>query len=72
MYCGLFNEAGVLPKRKITRFYVSPESILEPGKNLIKLVYVVPLVLFCILSALSMHGRVQIPIIYTVLLYTMV
>uniref|UniRef100_A0A0R3WCH0 Histone H2A n=1 Tax=Taenia asiatica TaxID=60517 RepID=A0A0R3WCH0_TAEAS len=30
-WCGLFTSAGVPPKRKITRFLVSPDAALEPG-----------------------------------------
>uniref|UniRef100_A0A5K3F4T9 Large ribosomal subunit protein uL3m n=1 Tax=Mesocestoides corti TaxID=53468 RepID=A0A5K3F4T9_MESCO len=30
-WCGLFTSAGVAPKRKITRFLVSPDAALEPG-----------------------------------------
>ncbi|XP_058791599.1 large ribosomal subunit protein uL3m [Phymastichus coffea] len=30
-YCGLFAEAGVMPKRLIARFFVSPEAALQPG-----------------------------------------
>lgn len=33
-YCGLFNESGVLPKRVLTRFTVSPEAALQPGTPL--------------------------------------
>lgn len=30
-WCGLFKEAGVPPKRKISRFLVSPDAALKPG-----------------------------------------
>lgn len=30
-YCGLFNDTGVMPKRILSRFIVSPESRLAPG-----------------------------------------
>ncbi|XP_016837828.1 39S ribosomal protein L3, mitochondrial [Nasonia vitripennis] len=33
-YCGLFNEAGVMPKRLLARFHVSPEGALQPGTPL--------------------------------------
>ncbi|ESO12028.1 hypothetical protein HELRODRAFT_121430, partial [Helobdella robusta] len=33
-YCGLFKNAGVLPKRKLSKFAVSPESALQPGTPL--------------------------------------
>jgi len=33
-WCGLFNEAGVPPKRKISRFLVSPDAALSPGTPL--------------------------------------
>lgn len=31
-WCGLFTSAGVPPKRKISRFLVSPDAALEPGE----------------------------------------
>ncbi|KAL7053704.1 hypothetical protein AAHC03_026894 [Spirometra sp. Aus1] len=30
-WCGLFTSAGVAPKRKISRFLVSPDAALDPG-----------------------------------------
>ncbi|KAJ0181990.1 hypothetical protein K1T71_002712 [Dendrolimus kikuchii] len=33
-YCGLFNTIGMLPKRHLYRFMVSPESALPPGTPL--------------------------------------
>ncbi|KAF5402507.1 39S ribosomal protein L3 mitochondrial [Paragonimus heterotremus] len=33
-WCGLFNEAGVPPKRKISRFLVSTDAALKPGTPL--------------------------------------
>ena len=33
-YCGLFNSAGMLPKRYLSRFMVSPESYIPPGTPL--------------------------------------
>lgn len=33
-YCGLFKEAGVMPKRKLTRFRITPDAIIEPGTPL--------------------------------------
>ncbi|KAG5447420.1 54S ribosomal protein L3 [Clonorchis sinensis] len=33
-WCGLFKEAGVPPKRKISRFLVSPDAALKPGTPL--------------------------------------
>ncbi|KAJ8726500.1 hypothetical protein PYW07_001198 [Mythimna separata] len=33
-YCGLFNNAGMLPKRHLFRFMVSPESYIPPGTPL--------------------------------------
>jgi hypothetical protein len=30
-YCGLFNEAGVPPKRKLASFIVSPDAAVQPG-----------------------------------------
>lgn len=34
-YCGLFNNAGMLPKRHLCRFMVSPESYIPPGTPLL-------------------------------------
>jgi hypothetical protein len=31
-YCGLFKEAGVPPKRKLTSFIVTPDAAIQPGK----------------------------------------
>lgn len=33
-YCGLFKESGVMPKRKLGRFLVSPNAKLLPGEHL--------------------------------------
>ncbi|CAL8072673.1 unnamed protein product [Calicophoron daubneyi] len=33
-WCGLFTQAGVPPKRKISRFLVSPDAALKPGTPL--------------------------------------
>ncbi|CAD5110996.1 DgyrCDS347 [Dimorphilus gyrociliatus] len=33
-YVNLFNEAGVPPKRKLTRFLVTPDAAIEPGTPL--------------------------------------
>lgn len=33
-YCGLFNGVGMLPKRHLCRFMVSPESYVPPGTPL--------------------------------------
>lgn len=33
-YCGLFKNSGVLPKKILARFFVSPESALPPGTPL--------------------------------------
>ncbi|XP_025832764.1 39S ribosomal protein L3, mitochondrial isoform X2 [Agrilus planipennis] len=30
-YCGLFKDSGVLPKKVLGRFFVSPEALLQPG-----------------------------------------
>lgn len=30
-WCGLFTSVGIPPKRKISRFLVSPDAALEPG-----------------------------------------
>lgn len=30
-YCGLFKEAGVMPKKKLTRFRITPDAVIEPG-----------------------------------------
>ncbi|KAL7304021.1 hypothetical protein TKK_0003491 [Trichogramma kaykai] len=34
-YCGLFEESGVMPKRLLARFHVSPEAALQPGTPLL-------------------------------------
>lgn len=34
-YNGLFNESGVLPKKKLTRFFISHDARLEPGTPLL-------------------------------------
>jgi large subunit ribosomal protein L3 len=33
-YCGLFTEAGVPPKRKLTSFLVTPDAAVQPGTPL--------------------------------------
>ncbi|XP_012259407.2 39S ribosomal protein L3, mitochondrial [Athalia rosae] len=33
-YCGLFNNSGVMPKRVLTRFLVTPDAALQPGTPL--------------------------------------
>ncbi|CAD0196022.1 unnamed protein product [Chrysodeixis includens] len=33
-YCGIFNNVGILPKKHLFRFMVSPESYLPPGTPL--------------------------------------
>lgn len=33
-YIGLFTEAGVMPKRKLTRFFITPNAALQPGTPL--------------------------------------
>lgn len=33
-YCGIFNSVGLLPKKHLCRFMVSPESYLPPGTPL--------------------------------------
>lgn len=33
-YCGLFTDSGVMPKRVLMRFMVSPEAALQPGTPL--------------------------------------
>lgn len=35
-YCGLFNDSGVMPKRHLGRFLVTPSAQLLPGKFDIK------------------------------------
>lgn len=30
-YCGLFKDSGVMPKRLLGRFFVSPQAILPTG-----------------------------------------
>jgi len=31
-YCGLFNEAGLPPKRQLTCFAVTPDAAVQPGQ----------------------------------------
>ena len=31
-YCGLFNEAGLPPKRQLTCFAVTPDAAIQPGQ----------------------------------------
>jgi large subunit ribosomal protein L3 len=33
-YNGLFEQAGVPPKRKLTRFFITPNSVIKPGTPL--------------------------------------
>lgn len=33
-YCGLFKDSGVMPKKILARFIVSPSSALQPGTPL--------------------------------------
>lgn len=33
-YCGLFKNSGVLPKKILAKFFVSPQSALPPGTPL--------------------------------------
>ncbi|CAG0886510.1 unnamed protein product [Darwinula stevensoni] len=33
-YCGLFAESGVMPKRKLTRFLITPDAKIQPGTPL--------------------------------------
>lgn len=33
-YCGLFSKAGLMPKKIIGRFFVSPEAVIQPGTPL--------------------------------------
>lgn len=30
-YCGLFKDSGVIPKKFLARFFISPDAILPPG-----------------------------------------
>ena len=38
-YCGLFRDSGLPPKRKLTRFLISPEAALPPGTPLTAMHY---------------------------------
>lgn len=39
-WCGLFTSLGIPPKRKISRFLVSPDAALEPGRtNILCFIY---------------------------------
>lgn len=33
-YCGLFTETGLMPKKKLARFPVSDNAIIQPGTKL--------------------------------------
>lgn len=33
-YCGLFANAGLMPKKILAQFMISPESIVQPGTPL--------------------------------------
>lgn len=33
-YCGLFNNSGVMPKKILTRFPISPQAAIQPGTPL--------------------------------------
>ncbi|CAF1227030.1 unnamed protein product [Rotaria sp. Silwood1] len=33
-YTGLFEQAGIPPKRKLTRFFITPNSVIKPGTPL--------------------------------------
>jgi len=33
-YSGLFSKAGILPKRKLTRYFVTPNAAIKPGTEL--------------------------------------
>ncbi|XP_049814577.1 39S ribosomal protein L3, mitochondrial [Schistocerca nitens] len=33
-YCGLFKDSGVMPKKTLGRFMVSPEAVIQPGTPL--------------------------------------
>lgn len=33
-YCGLFKDSGVMPKKILARFIISPSSALQPGTPL--------------------------------------
>lgn len=30
-YCGIFKDSGVIPKKYLSRFFVSPDAALPPG-----------------------------------------
>lgn len=38
-YCGLFKDSGVIPKRILGRFFVTPDAKLSPGINLDLFIY---------------------------------
>ncbi|XP_071448469.1 large ribosomal subunit protein uL3m [Hetaerina americana] len=33
-YCGLFSESGLMPKKVLSRFYISPQAAIQPGTPL--------------------------------------
>lgn len=30
-YCGIFKNSGVIPKRHLARFFISPDAFIPPG-----------------------------------------
>lgn len=30
-YCGIFKDSGVIPKKILARFFISPDAVLPPG-----------------------------------------
>lgn len=30
-YCGLFKDSGVVPKKLLARFFISPDAVIPPG-----------------------------------------
>lgn len=33
-YCGIFKDTGVMPKKYLARFFISPNAILAPGTSI--------------------------------------
>ena len=61
MYCNLFAEAGLMPKKRLARFIISPEAALPPGTPLSAGHFVVG-------QAVDVYGKTYSSIIMTIFL----
>ena len=59
MYCNLFAEAGLMPKKRLARFIISPEAALPPGTPLSAGHFVVG-------QAVDVYGKTYSSIIMTI------